>query len=136
NSLNPFGDTMNTSRIFALTVAVAAATGFTGITRADESAAHHQLAQAGAAPVAPPAADRAKREPRPRLFTPEEHNQFRERMKSAKTPQEREALRKEMRAAAAQRAKEKGVKLPERGQARGSRADSPVAKLLTPQEQT
>lgn len=80
-----------------------------------------------------PSADRARPNHRAQLLTPEERTQLRERMKAAKTPEERAALRKEMHAAVEQRAREKGVTLPEHGR---SRTGSPVAKLLTPEERT
>jgi len=51
---------------------------------------------------------------RPQLFTPEERQQHRDKMRAAKTPEERAALRKEMQQLTQQRAKEKGVTLPER----------------------
>jgi len=51
---------------------------------------------------------------RPQLFTPEERQQYRDKMRAAKTPEDRAALRKQMRESTEQRAKEKGVTLPER----------------------
>jgi len=51
---------------------------------------------------------------RPQLFTPEERTQYRDKMRAAKTPEERATLRKQMREVTEQRAKEKGIKLPER----------------------
>ncbi len=51
---------------------------------------------------------------RPQLFTAEERTQYRDKMRAAKTPEERAVLRKQMRELTEQRAKEKGIKLPER----------------------
>jgi hypothetical protein len=51
---------------------------------------------------------------RPQLFTSEERSQYREKMRAAKTPEERAALRKQMRELTEQRAKEKGITLPQR----------------------
>jgi len=48
------------------------------------------------------------------LFTQEERDQFREKMRAAQTREERAQINKEMRAAAEQRAKEKGITLPQR----------------------
>lgn len=50
-----------------------------------------------------------------KLFTTEERAQLEQKMRGAKTPEERVAARKELRAAVEQRAKEKGIRLPERG---------------------
>ncbi len=88
----------------------------------------------------------------PQLFTAEENKQFRERMKNARTPEERDAIRKEARATYEQRAREKGITLPQHAQGgaprgprdhhadRGDRpraegAPDTLAKLLTPEEQ-
>ena len=51
---------------------------------------------------------------RPQLFTPEERTQYRDKMRAAKTPEERAVLRKQMRELTEQRAKEKGITLPQR----------------------
>jgi len=53
------------------------------------------------------------------LMTPEERQAYMDKMRSAKTPEERAKLRDEHRAEMQQRAKEKGVTLPEPGGRRG-----------------
>ena len=51
---------------------------------------------------------------RPQLLTQDERLQYRDKMRAAKTPEDRAALRKQMRELTEQRAKEKGVTLPQR----------------------
>ncbi len=53
------------------------------------------------------------------LMTPEERAQFRERMRAAKTEDERERIRREHHAQMQQRAKERGVTLPDEPPPRG-----------------
>ena len=65
----------------------------------------------------------SKGAPRPGLLTPEVRTQFRDQMRAAKTPEDRSAARKQMRELTEQRAKEKGITLPQR---RGP-AESPKA---------
>ena len=66
---------------------------------------------------------------RPRLFTSEERLQHREKMRAAKTPEDRAALRKQMRESTEQRAKEKGVTLPERrGRGEPPKGPGPAGK--------
>lgn len=58
------------------------------------------------------------------LVTPQEREQFRDKMKSAKDRDERRKIRQEMHATVEARAKEKGIKLPEhRHPMRGPRSD-------------
>src|SRR5512135_763498 len=52
---------------------------------------------------------------RPQLLTPEEREAFRERMRNAKTPEERQAIKAEQHQKVQERAKERGITLPERG---------------------
>lgn len=74
---------------------------------------------------------------RPELFTPEERQQYRDKMGAAKTPEERAAIQKQMRESMAQRAKEKGVTLPREGAARpGTDKEGRRPQLLTPDERT
>jgi Skp family chaperone for outer membrane proteins len=70
---------------------------------------------------------------RPQLFTPEERQQYRDKMRSAKTPEERAEIQKQMRANMAQRAKEKGITLPQRGESRHG-PDGHRPRLLTPED--
>ena len=83
--------------------------------------------QVGAQQTAPTPSTEAR--PRvPPLLTQEERNQFREKMRAAKTRDERAAIQKEMRALTEQRAKEKGITLPQRrepGQGAGPRGGMP-----------
>ena len=51
---------------------------------------------------------------RPQLLTQDERLHYREKMRAAKSPEERAVLRKQMRELTEQRAKEKGVTLPQR----------------------
>jgi hypothetical protein len=53
--------------------------------------------------------------PMAQLFTPQERDQFRDRMRNAKDSDERMKIRGELHALAEARAREKGIKLPERG---------------------
>jgi hypothetical protein len=62
----------------------------------------------------PPQATGQPRPQRPQILTQEERDQFRQRMQAAKTPEERAKVRDEMRVAVEQRAKEKGITLPQR----------------------
>lgn len=72
-------------------------------------------------------------ERRPQLLTPEEHKQFRDRMHAAKTPEERASARKDMRELTEQRAKEKGVTLPQRrGPAEAPKAPADASKAPAP----
>jgi hypothetical protein len=67
---------------------------------------------------------------RPQLLTTEERTQFRDKMRAAKTPDERAAVRKDLRELTEQRAKEKGVTLPQRrgpGDSPKGPADAPKA---------
>jgi hypothetical protein len=58
------------------------------------------------------------------LVTPQEREQFRDKMKSAKDRDERRKIRQEMHATVEARAKEKGITLPEhRHPMRGPRSD-------------
>jgi hypothetical protein len=76
------------------------------------------------------------------LFTPQEHEQFREKMRNAATPEQRSQLRNEYRQLAEQRAKEKGITLSQpRGPRQGDRhmghpGGRPAVALLTPEERT
>ncbi|MSQ53260.1 MAG: hypothetical protein EXR28_15400 [Betaproteobacteria bacterium] len=73
------------------------------------------------------------------LLTPQEREQFRDKARAAKTPEERSEIQKQMRATVEQRAKEKGITLPQGrpGQREGRRdSDSGRAALLTPEERT
>jgi hypothetical protein len=56
------------------------------------------------------------------LMTAEERNAYRERMKQAKTPAERDRIRKAHHADMQQRAKERGVTLPEQPRSRATKA--------------
>ena len=92
--------------------------------------------QIGAQQSAPapqgPVATRAQTEA---LFTQEERNQFREKMRAAKTPEERSTVRKDMQSTVEQRAKEKGVTLPRGPQGGpGVNRDGNRPQLLTPEE--
>ena len=108
---------MHKTRITALAVAIAAATGIASINPATADDSRVLLAQA--APTQDPVrTERGPRGPggdRPQFFSPEERQQFEQKMRNAKTPEDRDAARKEMRAAVELRAKEKGIALPERG---------------------
>ena len=53
------------------------------------------------------------------LMTPDERQQYRQKMHSAKTPKERDELRRQHHAQMQERAKERGVSLPEQPPARG-----------------
>ncbi len=55
------------------------------------------------------------------LMTPEERAEHRTKMRSLKTPEEREAFRREHHEKMKERAKEKGVVLPDEPPARGGR---------------
>lgn len=79
--------------------------------------------QATGGTATPPQATGQQRPSRPELFTPEEREQYRQRMQAAKTPEERAKLREEMHKATEQRAKEKGITLPQRPMHGGPRAD-------------
>ncbi len=107
---------MNSTRLITLTVALAAVAGLGQISSAYAVDGRDTLAQASPGPDQrrPERAQREPRGDRPQLFSPEERQQFGQKMKNAKTREEREALRKEMRAAVEQRAKEKGIALPNR----------------------
>lgn len=82
----------------------------------------------------------------PQLFTKEERDAMREKMRSAKTPEEHQKLRGEYRAELERRAKEKGVTLPPQradgrqggGQAQagkgGPRGDHPARNLMSDAE--
>jgi hypothetical protein len=86
--------------------------------------------QAAGSSATPPQAAGQQRPARPELFTPEERDQYRKSMQAAKTPEERAKLRAEMHKATEQRAKEKGITLPQRpmhqskSKADGSGADA------------
>lgn len=56
------------------------------------------------------------------LMTPQERNEYRQRMRELKTLEEREQFRKEHHAKMQERAKERGVKLPDEPPARGAGA--------------
>jgi len=77
--------------------------------------------QAAGSTVTPPQTTGQQRPARPALFTDEERAQFRQRMQAAKTPEERTKLRDEMHKATEQRAREKGITLPQRPMHRGER---------------
>ncbi len=64
----------------------------------------------------PPEKDRSRRDgpQHPQLFSPEERKKHLEALRAAKTPEERATLRTQMHDQAQQRAKEKGITLPER----------------------
>lgn len=79
--------------------------------------------QPAAGTATPPQAAGQQRPARPELFTAEERAQFRQRMQAAKTPEERAKLRDEMHKATEQRAKEKGITLPQRPMHGGPRAE-------------
>lgn len=97
--------------------------------------------QIGAQQSAPapqgPAATRAQADA---LFTQEERNQFREKMRAAKTREERAEIRNQMRSLTEQRAKEKGITLPQRRSpgdrefGPGQRGGAPGAQLLSTEE--
>ncbi len=82
----------------------------------------------------------------PQLFTKEERDAMREKMRSAKTPEDHQKLRGEYRAELERRAKEKGVTLPPQraegrqggGQAQagkgGQRGDHPARNLMSDAE--
>lgn len=103
------------TRIVALTLGIAAATGMAVFQPAHATDTRMQLAQGAPAAEAGrhgPGMHEGRRGPgaqRPSLFTADERAQFEQKMRGAKTPEERDALRKEMRAAFEQRAKEKGI---------------------------
>ena len=84
---------MHKPRITALAAAIAAATGIASINPATADDSRVLLAQAARAQDT----NRAEHGPRgpggdrPQLFTPEEHQQFEQKMRGAKTPEEREA---------------------------------------------
>ena len=77
--------------------------------------------QAAGSTATPPQTTGQQRPARPALFTAEERAQFRQRMQAAKTPEERAKLRDEMHNATEQRAKDKGVTLPQRPMHQGDR---------------
>lgn len=56
-----------------------------------------------------------------KLLTPQERDQFREKMQSAQTPEDRRRVRQELRGTIEQRAREKGVSLPERSRRRDAK---------------
>ena len=68
--------------------------------------------QGGRGPQGGPGPRRDGNADRPALFTPEERQANREKMRAAKTPEERAELRRQMREQAEQRAREKGITLP------------------------
>ncbi len=76
--------------------------------------------QATGSTATPPQTTGQQRPARPALFTAEEREQARQRMQAAKTPEERAKLRDEMHKATEQRAKEKGVTLPQRPMHQGN----------------
>jgi len=153
---NRLSATFRLSRVATLIIATSTAAFGTTTLFAAEST------QPQASPTKPGATapQRMERQRQPQLFTADEHKQFRERMQNAKTAEERDAVRKEARATYEQRAKEKGITLPQRAQGaaprgapdhhagRSDRGDKPraetartsgretLAKLLTPEEQT
>jgi hypothetical protein len=67
------------------------------------------------------------------LFTQQERDQFRERMRNAKTQEERQAIRAEWRGLAEARAQEKGISLPSPA-ARAARGDGPYSQLFSEEE--
>ena len=84
-----------------------------------------------------------RQSPMAQLLTQEDRDQYRKSMHNAKTPEERAKVRSEMRATVEQRAKDKGIKLPEHppGPRHGPRGPaakdgSAPAAPATPQSQT
>lgn len=72
-------------------------------------------------------------ERRPQLLTQEDRTQYRDKMRAAKTPEERAAIRKQMHELTEQRAKEKGVTLPQRkGPADAPKAPADAPKAPAP----
>ncbi len=67
------------------------------------------------------------------MLTPEERQQVRDRMHTAKTPEERAEIRKQTRATMEQRAKEKGITLPTEKD-RGRRDGPRPPQLFSPEE--
>lgn len=90
-----------------------------------------QPAQAADAPQQPQAAARKAQTKDPvygsQLMTAEERDAYRARMRSAKTQAERDQLRQEHHAAMQQRAKERGVTLPDQPVPRGAGQGRPRA---------
>lgn len=82
----------------------------TGVALAADPAPTQERAQAG----------KRERVYGSRLMTAQERNEHRTRMRAAKTAQEREQLRKEHHQAMKERAKARGVMLPDEPPARGS----------------
>ncbi len=83
----------------------------------------------GLTPPRRPEGGSGKEGSRPQLFTPEERLQYRDKMRAAKTPEERAALRQQLRELTEQRAKEKGVTLPERrGRGEPPKGAAPAGK--------
>ena len=103
------------------------------------------VAMAQTAPGTGPGSTRSElRTPGAQLMTPEERDQFRQKMRAAKTVEERQKLRQDLRAQMQDRAREKGVTLPEtrggraagrdeKGRA-GSAGNGAGQKLLTQEE--
>ena len=77
--------------------------------------------QPSASTATPPQATGQQRPQRPQILTQEERAQYRQRMQAAKTPEERAKVRDDMRTAVEQRAKEKGITLPQRPMHGGDR---------------
>jgi hypothetical protein len=67
------------------------------------------------------------------LFTQQERDQFRERMRNAQTQEERQAIRAEWRGLAEARAQQKGITLPSPA-ARAARGDGPYSQLFSEEE--
>ena len=129
------------SRVAALIIATsAAAFGTEAVFAAEDGSPQTQSSSSQPATAAP---QRVERPRLPRLFSAEENQQFRERMKNAKTPEERAALRQKIRSAYEQRAKDRGINLPQHAERapggqhdQAIRSNGPIARLLTPEEQT
>jgi hypothetical protein len=91
-------------------------------------------AQAKGITLPSPAARAARGDgPYSQLFSQEERNEFREQMRSAGSREERQKLAQAHRAVAEERAKEKGVTLPER---KGPRHGAPVGEPAAPSTPT
>lgn len=83
----------------------------------------------------PPVTPTQARERPNALFTPEERDQFREKMRAAQTREERAEIEKQMRVTADQRAKEKGITLPQpHTNGKGPHRSQPGMQLLSPGE--
>lgn len=67
------------------------------------------------------------------LFTPQEREQFRDRMRNAQTQEERQAIRAEWRGLAEARAQAKGITLPSPA-ARAARGNGPYSQLFSEEE--